>query len=387
MFDHSTYNALVVVRLRRMVSMVVLVASVTGSVALWRKTPVRVNDFTAFWIAGHSLLAQRNPYDADYALPVERSMGFTQEKPLVMRNPPWALWSTLPLGVLNYGTAWLLWTSCLLLLLVFSARLLWMIYGGSQGQRWTAVLLTFLFAPTLACLSVGQTAPIVLLGLTLFLYLHSRHEFWAGFALLAPAFKPQLAFLFWLILAVWSIQRRKWRLIAGAVSSMALATAIALLLDHQVIRQYRIMLASESLQTQFIPTLGGFLRQLFGPAWLQLVPAIIGIAWVAVYYCRYQHAWCWKQRLPVLLLASMLLTPYAWLVDEVVVLIALFGAAAAIPQARLVMWLGIPFVLVNAAIVTALALGVRAVSPYYLWTMWVWIFFYFAITAYNSKRE
>ncbi len=371
----------------RVAAIVILLIAISASAVLWHNTAVSVSDFTSFWIAGHQLLEHQNPYDANHALQVERAMAFTGTKPLVMRNPPWTLWITLPLGVLSHSVAWLLWTTCLVLMLAVAAQLLWAVYAGKKRRGAPALLLTFVFAPTLACVSVGQTAPFVLLGLALFLYLHSRHEFWAGFALLGAAFKPQLAFLFWLALAFWSLQYKKWRLIAGAITGLAVATAIALWLDRSVVHEYWTMLLAESLQTQFIPTLGGLLRHALGPAWLQIVPAAIGIVGIAWYYSRHRLSWDWKEQLPIVLLASMLLTPYAWLVDEVVLLLALIAAAAVIWETRLARQFATLFVIVNAAIVVALTLGVRVVSPYYFWTTWVWIAFYVVAIAQDARRK
>lgn len=365
-------------RVRRITWILILVAVAAIAAGRFGKIVIPVTDFCSFWIAGHRLLHRLNPYDAAYALQVERALGFAEAKPLVMRNPPLALWATLPLGMLDYASAWIFWTCCLILSLAISARLLWAMYGGSQQQRWVALAVTFGFAPALACLTVGQTAPFVLLGLTFFLYLQDRHEFWSGFVLLLAAFKPQLAFLFWITLALWCVYRQKWKQMAGVIVGIASAMLIVLCFDGRVAGEYWSMLRGESLATQFIPTFGGLLRQRFGYAWLQVLPAIAGVVWTVVHYVRHRHSWSWKEQLPILLLASMLLTPYAWLVDEPVILLPLVGASAALATTRRGTKLLVLFAIVNAGIVIALALGVRVVSPYYTWTIWVWIVFYAA---------
>lgn len=363
-------------RVRRITWILILVAVAAIAARRFGKIVIPVTDFCSFWIAGHRLLDRLNPYDAAYALQVERALGFTEAKPLVMRNPPWALWATLPLGMLDYASAWIFWTCCLILSLAISARLLWTMYGGSQQWRWVTVAVTFGYAPVLACLAVGQTAPFVLLGLTLFLYLQDRHQFWAGFVLLLAAFKPQLAFLFWITLALWCVHRQEWKRMAGVIVGISSAMLIALCFDGHVAGEYWSMLRGESLATQFIPTLGGLLRQRFGYAWLQVLPSIAGVVWAVIHYLRHRRSWNWKEQLPILLLASMLLTPYAWLVDEVVVLLPLVGAAAALATTRRGTKLLVLFGIVNAGIVVALTLGVRVVSPYYTWTIWAWIVFY-----------
>lgn len=363
---------------RRTILIVTATVLLAAGMVLWRTAALPVTDFTSFWIAGHRLLEHGNPYDVAHAQQVERSMGFTQIRPFVMRNPPWALWITLPLGLFGYSSAWFLWTICLVAFVAVATNLLWTVYGGSNERRWIAAVLGFVFAPTLACISVGQTAPVVLLGLALFISLQSTHEFWAGFALLAAAFKPHLVFLFWIALVLWSVQHRRWKLVAGAISSIALATAIALLFDRNAVREYRMMWLEQSLRTQFIPTLGGILRQVFGSPWLQILPAIIGCAAAPAYYYLKRRDWCWKRQLPLLLLASMLLTPYAWLVDEVTVLLALIAAAATLAANRFTDMLTVVFLLLNASIILSLSLGFLVVSPYYFWTTWVWILFYVA---------
>ncbi|MBV8477184.1 MAG: DUF2029 domain-containing protein [Acidobacteria bacterium] len=373
--------------MRRILSISVLVAAILGSMVLWRDSKLAVADFTAFWIAGHQLVRMHNPYDRSYALRVERSMGFTESRPLMMRNPPWALWVVIPLGVLGARAARLVWTVCLVIILWVSAVQLWLIYDGSARWRWVAVLLAFSFGPTLACLAVGQTAPLVLLGFTLFLCLNQRHEFSAGCALLPAAFKPQVAFLFWLALVLWSVQYRKWRLMAGLILSLTVATGIAALFDSQVMNHYGLMLREESIETQFIPTLAGALRQVFGRSWLELLPATLGIALCLLYYLGRRHDWNWRDRLPILLLASMLLTPYAWLADELVLLAALIAASAAISTLRRSLELAIPFFGANLAIIALLLAGVRVNSPAYLWTVWAWASLYFAAQAGRSRGQ
>jgi Glycosyltransferase family 87 len=372
---------------RKIGAYIILVAAAAVVVAGMAKPAAHVTDFTAFWIAGQRLIAHGNPYDATYALTVERSLAFTGQRPLVMRNPPWALWMTLPLGLLPLGAARLLWTGVLVAVLFGSALLVWKAYGGASRRRCIAILITFTFGPTLACVAIGQTAPFVLLGLGLFLLLHDRHEFWAGSALLLSALKPQVGFLFWLALLLWIAGNRKWKIGASFLCTVMAATLIALWFDPEVMRQYRAMLLSESLQTQFLPTLSGLLRQTFGVAWLQIVPAILGMLLTIVLYRRYRESWAWSHGLPILLLASLLLTPYAWLADEVVLLIPIIAAATAIRILSAAAGLIVLFVTTNIIIVALLVSGVRVNGPYYLWTPVVWCVFYVASFGVTRRCE
>lgn len=359
---------------RRLAVAVAFVAVLLLLARAWRNVQVPVGDFSAYWVAGHALLEHGNPYDSHYALNLQHAVGARSDIAYVMRNPPWLLFLTVPLGLLSYSSAWLLWNCALIVSLAVSARLVWTVYGGRASL--VPLFVTFAFAPTLACLSVGQTAPLVLLGIAAFLRLQSRHEFCAGLALVLAAAKPQLLLPFWLLLLIWSVQARKWRIIAGAATGAVLSTAIAMLFDHAVVTHFFRMLPAESIQMQFIPSLGGWLRWMFGPPWLQVAPAFVGIAWAVAHYVRHRSVWRWEERLPMLLV-SVLVAPYAWLLDEVVILPALLIAALRLlPNAIWRVPFAVAFAAVNAGIVVALISGIRIVSPYYVWTVWIWLAFF-----------
>ncbi len=373
-------------RVRKTVTLLALVVVLALLPSLAPKN-ISVRDFTSYWIAGHQLVAHHNPYDTAFVLQQERAMGLIGDKPLVMRNPPWSLWFVIPLALLGHSSAWMLWLIVSVILLAAASSLVWKMYGGDSTRRWIPLLISIAFAPTLACLAVGQTAPVVLIGLALLLYLHRRHEFWAGCALALTASKPQIALLFWLAVALWSLEHRRWKLIAGAVSTIAVAIAIAFYFDPHIFRDYRTMLATEPLGAQYVPTLGGWLRNSFRIGWLQFAPAIAGLVWAASYYAHNHRDWDWKERMPILLLVSIVAAPYGWFFDEVIVLPALIAAAAIALQrdrrnARLFF---LAFILLNAVALLELVRGVLVVSSYYVWTPWAWLLIYIATRARKSE--
>src|SRR3954453_15987182 len=100
---------------------------VTHSAALRRNLAER--DSIAYWTAGRLLIYQQNPYDSTRVLELERQQGYGEDKPLVLRTPPWSLFVILPLGLLNPFQAWILWTCVSLGLLLIAMRLCWTIYG------------------------------------------------------------------------------------------------------------------------------------------------------------------------------------------------------------------------------------------------------------------
>jgi type III secretory pathway component EscR len=83
----------------------------------------------------------------------------------------------------------------------------------------------------------------------------------------------------------------------------------------------------------------------------------------------------------------MLVTRCACLVDEAGILIPALAARSVISLVRLPIKMAFLFVVVNAVIQTARVLGVRMVSPYYLGTDWVWIFFFCWVATGTAKRQ
>jgi hypothetical protein len=225
--------------------------------------------------------------------------------------------------------------------------------------------------------SVGQLGPIVLLGTALLLSLQTRQEFWAGTSLVLIAVKPQLTFLFVAALLFWSIERKRWTLIAGVMIGFGAAIAIALAADASVFSQYWDKLLSDAVSVQFIPTLGGALRRVFGPAWLQLLPMAMGILWLLLHYRSHHEHWDWHEQAPILLLASVLCTPYAFLIDEVVLLPVFLHAAARMRKTGPHRWiLGGAYLALNALIFGMLVSGLRVVSLSYVWTPATWLLLY-----------
>jgi hypothetical protein len=132
-----------------------LVISATGHPA-WK-------DYISYWSAGQLLIHHVNPYSRPDVLTLERTHGYTETRALLMRNPPWALFLTAPLGFGNPAMGLFLWTLAAAGCIVAFIRLL----KVPPEDR----ALVFLFAPTIAVFRIGQTSPFLLLGFSLFLYL------------------------------------------------------------------------------------------------------------------------------------------------------------------------------------------------------------------------
>jgi hypothetical protein len=256
---------------------------------------------------------------------------------------------------------------------VAAADWLWRLYGGAPDQRWVAWLVSFTFAPSIFVLVAGQFGPLLLIGFVAFLYfVRTGRDGLAGASLALAAIKPQLSLLFWLALLLWAVGHRKWRLIAGGLAGVAALLAVPLWDNPHLLSQYWYALTQRTqTHSHLSPLPAHALRLVFGHerAWLQFVPLVPGLIWLAWYWRRHRKNWNWNERLPALLFASLLAAPYgAWPFDLVVLLPAVLQATVKLSRApRSVIataagWWGA----VNVLAVVQVLSGVE-----YFWFLWM----------------
>jgi hypothetical protein len=320
---------------RPVVAWVGLTAAV--AVLLWRLDPgalvagLGLGDFIAYWSAGRRLSAGANPYDWQALLALQRPLGWAEDFPNMMYYPPWALPLVLPLGLLPFGPARLLWLLVSLGLVLGGADALWRYYGAAAERRWLAWVLALAFVPTLIALRMGQIGPILLLGVVGFLLCERRGcDALAGAALALAAVKPQLLYLLGLGVLVWAVDRRRLSVLGGGALALGGLVGLALLLDPDVLVQYRYAVANPP-SGNITPTLGAVLRLALGEerTWLQYVPTVLGVGWFVWHWRRQRLRWSWAEQAPVLVLASFLTTAYgAWVFDLVVLLLPVLHVAA-----------------------------------------------------------
>jgi hypothetical protein len=347
------------------------------------RTSVAERDSIAYWSAGRLLLSHQNPYDAHTVLLEESQQGYAQDKPLVLRTPPWSLFMVLPLGFLGPLAAWVLWTAISLGSLLVAMRIGWNVYGAPCVPRNLFSLVGYTFAPVPACLVAGQMGLLLLLGLILFLWWEREHPFLAGAALMLPFAKPQLLSLFWFVLLFWVIVGKKRTVAVGFGAAFLAATGLALLFDPTVFRHYLDMLHEASIGYEFIPALSGVLRLLFlrRMFWVQFIPMVVGLAWAARFLNRNRQNWDWCGHGPLVLVVSVLTTPYAWLTDEVVLLPAMLQGVAFVYQTRANMKITTRLLLLLFASLDGLLLLIlRFKIPFstgiYFWSSLVWFSWY-----------
>lgn len=321
-------------------------------------------DFISYWSSARLLVDHHNPYDRAAIFQLEKLHHASFTYPLMMRNPPWALFLVLPLGWADPGTAALLWMILIIVSALGSLHLM-----RPAGVR-TLPLTLLLFAPTVICAGAEQTSIFTLLGLVLFLRWQGRRPLAAGAALTLAMLKPHLLVLFWVVLLLEVWRRREWRIVAGAAAGLIAANAVALALVPHVWQDYFSAMSAEHLNAVYCPNISTSLRLLIAKhaVWIEALPTLAGIAWAVWYRRRPRRAWDWWRQGTMVVAVSALTAPYSWPFDQVLFLPAMLATLPAVPK-RAIYVLG-------AANLAAFAIYERhpfLETPVYLWMAPVWM--------------
>ncbi len=333
-------------------------------------------DFISYWSAGQQLVHGGNPYDAADIRRFESTAGYYQDYRLIMRNPPNAFFMALPLGLVSANTGIVVWQLALLASLVISIRLLWNLNGRPDNRLH---LLGYCFAPVMECLMAGQLGIFLLLGVVLFLYFHKSQPMIGGAALLLCAVKPHLFVPLGLIILVWVVWSRAFRILAGFCIALLGSCTLAFFVDRDGWAQYSQMMGSSGIMGEIVPTLSEFFRILVhrDAVWLQFVPMAAGCIWAIWFFWTRRETWSWMKEGMLLLLISVVCAPYALLTDEAILLPAvLAGIYRADAAGRSILLFG---VLAGAAMLEVFA-KIPMASAYYLWTAPAWLAWYLYAT-------
>jgi hypothetical protein len=317
---------------RAVVRIAVVVASV--SAAIWltaHHVAAPTDDFAAYWASARLLASGENPYDFDTLLSVQRSVGWPHATPLPTWYGPWILTAAVPVGLMPYWPARIIWLCGQIASLLGSAMILGRVYGYDAASR-VPVLVTLSSAGAILCLIEGQITPFALLGLAGFVLLTRLRKDWlAGAALFPVTAKPLTLYLFFLALALWLQRSRRFGVIGGVLITVGAMSTVAIVLRSTVFNEWiRFSSYVSPLEQGYTPTVGTILRALFGAdrLWLSYLSPIVGAIWFVTLWQRYGTDLDWRHELPMLSIVSLLTTPFAWSHDALLLMPAFLQMAA-----------------------------------------------------------
>lgn len=338
-------------------------------------------DFVVFWGTGQQLVHHANPYDPAAMGQIERNAGISAGYgTLYMRNPPWALPLVLPLGLVNLRIGALLWSLAIVACLLASVHLLWQMHGRPENRlHW----LGYAFGPAMVCILMGQSSLFALLGYVLFQRMHRTRPFLAGASLWLCALKPHLFVPFGVVLLVWALATRSYRILAGAAVAVAGSCVVAALVDPTVWVDYARMMHAAGFEKEYVPCLNVVLRLWLRPQsmWLQYLAPVLASAWALVYFRTRRHAWDWSRYGGLLVLVSLVAAPYSWVYDGGLAIPALLDGIYVTRSRFLLVVLAIASLMIEIELVW----GIKVASAFYLWTAPAWLAWYLLARASARK--
>jgi hypothetical protein len=342
------------------------------------------DDFFGYWTAIRFNSSGGNPYDQDQLFRFQEASGASVEKPL--RYPPWALPLWMPFGLLDFIAARIAWLFLSLLIVIACPLILQRNKGLVQKDNPGEILaLTGIFAPVIFSLMEGQVTIFVLLGFTGFLYFE-KLEKWIimGFCAVLTTIKPQISYLFLLALLFWSYQEKKPAILLTTLIGVGSGMVISIFSNQAIAGQFMQMIGQHPPDGWNTATTGAALRCLIGyrHKWAQILPAILGIIWLFFYWKSYRKQWDWAKRLPAILLATVITTPFAWMHDQVILLIPLIAAYACLNSGERFhkKWFWLPYVMLNL-------IGLLMTGPWrFQQTVYLWLPLAVLLFYYNASN-
>ncbi len=333
-------------------------------------------DYIQYWAAGQQVAHGANPYDIAAILRVEQAAGLDGNSPKVTLSPPPILLLAFPLGFVGAKTGIILWMLVVLCALLASILLIWRLNGSPpSGYHWLGMA----YPPAIACLMTGQISAFLLLGVVLFFYWHESKPWLAGAVLVPCVLKPHLFLAVALVLLMWVVSRRAYRILAGFATALIACCALTTCLDRHAWSEYARLSHANSVIHLRLPTLSSNFRFLVdaNAVWLQFLPAALSCVW-AVWYFRTRRArWNWLDHGLLVMLVAAVCAPYAFFFDETVLLPAVLAGVYRAAGARRSL---LPLILIFAAALIETCSEVRLISWFYLWTTPAWLAWYLYAT-------
>ena len=283
-------------------------------------------DFIAYWAGYQAWERGLNPYDVDVLYPIEREAMPNFETRQAFLNPPWLFPLLAPVLRLSFPTARFVWLG---LNVLFAATLVascWFLFGRPISLQ-KVLLLSLPFLPTLLLFWMGQLSLFVGVFLMFaILALRRDQNFLAGILLFPTLVKPQLVFLVLLVLAFQIIREKRVGVMVGCVVASLCGAGLVLLKTPELLEQW-LMMKFAPLD-QMSATITTVIRDIsFSytgavPRWPIFVVPLLGTLGATLWYWLHRAEFQWNEGLPLLILCSLIFTPYAWPHDFSLILVA-----------------------------------------------------------------
>lgn len=229
-------------------------------------------DFIAYWSSARLLITDKDPYNISDISELQISH-FPERKTaegnylIVAWNPPWLNLLLLPLSLVEFKTAAHIWLFINAFLMGMSVLLAWDLSNKPFDRKGYVVILSIslLFIQVLISLIIGQITSIVLFSIVLSYWLiNKNYDYLAGFVLAFATIKPHLIYFPLLLLLIWSIYSRRYKILLGFLSLLFFSSIVMWLIIPDWISKYIHLLSNLPDYRYTANTLGNFFEAISG---------------------------------------------------------------------------------------------------------------------------
>lgn len=288
-------------------------------------------DLLPFWIAGKVALQGGNPYDLTSLVAEIRQIIPSINTLLPVYNPPWAFTILIPLSLIPFSLLPKIWFILSFNIILISFLLSWQYFSKSVKElpifpSKLAVITVAIFFPIYQTLALGQLVPIILLCLVTTLGILSSEskstlsDIIAGILLVVTTIKPHLLTLTYLYLILILLNSKNYRFLSAFMLTFILSCIIPSILNSNI---YHFFLQSNPIPMQWKnPTIGVWLLLIFGQEhiWLRFLPLVVGVLSLILWFVLTKQKYLSKNILYITLPVSLMISPYLWTYDFILLL-------------------------------------------------------------------
>ena len=297
----------------------------------------RKQDFAAYWQAGHMILAGQDVYDSSQWIAERELHGTALHSELTFHYPlPFAVLFS-PLALFPVQTSYTFWLFLQQTLLMTSVLLLLRLCAMQEGYLTVFALAgVFLFRPAFSVIFNGQIFSVLLLAVVLSIYLfRDGNWFWGGLVVSILLLKPSIGVPILAFTCLWFLVIKQGMGIAGVMAGGALLFLIGAMVDpHWVSAYLQVGQASFSKYLGLHPTLWGLVDKAPIPENARLQAGMFASAVVigveTFYLWRRRFEFSPLTAVSSSLPAGLLLAPYSWNYDQILLVVPLIYLTAKI---------------------------------------------------------
>lgn len=330
-------------------------------------------DFLRYWAASRLFWSGSDPYDAHKLEAIELDLRPLKEsfggEYVKAWDPPWLLITLGPLAALPFDWAVPVWVFCNVAMVTAALYGSWK-STGVERYFVMALFLGYLYGNTISLIRLGQISAVVLLSLLIGINLLSKGTDWlAGVCFLLSTIKPHLSFFFLLVILIWVLEHRRWKVIGGMLAGFLISVLVAWILFPGWLGSYITTIYQMPFGEIYTSTLGSFVEGVTGITALRFISIIL--IPLAFLVAQKIDAIGWFTTLNLTLVLSIPFSFFGYSFDQVLLLPAIVQICAWITKGlltkRTAYGIGIGIVIIYGVLLWMMTIPSM---PYY-WFFWI----------------